>query len=86
MMRSSAQGPDRLIAARFARDGSAERFEPPPRQRLPRHMRTEPGTPARVLQTLEDTPFQRLKSKGSQYSPQHETPQPLGHGQFSFQK
>lgn len=57
-------GPDRVIAARFARDGSASSFEPPPRQRLPRsawglprHMRTEPGTTARVLQTLEDTPF-----------------------------
>jgi carotenoid 1,2-hydratase len=58
------QGPDRVIAQRFARDGSAQAFEAPPRQDLPRskwrldrRMRTEPGTPARVLQTLEDTPF-----------------------------
>jgi len=58
------QGPDRIIAERFAPDGSATAFEPPPRQRLPRSrwwlprtMRTEPGEPARVLQTLEDTPF-----------------------------
>jgi carotenoid 1,2-hydratase len=57
-------GPDRVIAARFARDGSASSFDPPPRQRLPRsawglprHMRTEPGRPARVLKSLEDTPF-----------------------------
>ena len=58
------QGPDRVIAQRFARDGSATAFEAPSRQGLPRskwtldrRMRTEPGTPARVLQTLEDTPF-----------------------------
>jgi carotenoid 1,2-hydratase len=57
-------GPDRIIAQRFAPDGTATGFEPPPRQRLPRSrwllprtMRTEPGEPARVVQTLEDTPF-----------------------------
>ena len=39
-------------------------FEPPPRQALPRTgwrihrvMRNGPGAPARVRQTLEDTPF-----------------------------
>ncbi|HPG79193.1 MAG TPA: carotenoid 1,2-hydratase [Piscinibacter sp.] len=58
------QGGDRVIAQRFSADGGAERFEPPPRQKLPRslwrierHMRNEPGEPARVLHTLEDTPF-----------------------------
>ena len=57
-------GEDRVIAQRFAPDGSATAFEPPPRQGLPRSkwwlprtMRTEAGTPARVVQTLEDTPF-----------------------------
>jgi len=57
-------GADRVIAQRFAADGSTTAFEPPPRQSLPRSkwllprtMRTEAGTPARVLQTLEDTPF-----------------------------
>jgi carotenoid 1,2-hydratase len=58
------QGNDRVIAQRFAPDGSSAAFEPPPRQglprslwRLPRTMRTEAGTQARVVQTLEDTPF-----------------------------
>jgi carotenoid 1,2-hydratase len=58
------QGPDRVIAQRFATDGSASAFEPPPRQTLPRSkwwlprtMRTERGTAAQVVQTLEDTPF-----------------------------
>lgn len=57
-------GRDRVIAQRFGRDGRAEPFEPPPRQRLPssawriaRSMRHEGGAPARVVQTLEDTPF-----------------------------
>ena len=60
----SRVGEDRVIAQRFAPDGTATAFEPPPRQRLPRSkwwlprtMRTEAGIPARVLQTLEDTPF-----------------------------
>lgn len=59
-----ARGPDRVIAQRFAPDGSHRPFEPPPRQRLPRskwglprNQRTEAGVPARVEQTLEDTPF-----------------------------
>jgi carotenoid 1,2-hydratase len=57
-------GADRVIALRFARDGRVEPFEAPPRQALPRSgwriaraMRTDPGAPARVLETLEDTPF-----------------------------
>lgn len=58
-------GEDRVIAQRFAADGRCEPFEAPARQRLPRtrvwriarHMRSEPVAPARVLQTLEDTPF-----------------------------
>ena len=61
-----SDGPDRVIAQRFSPDGTATAtaFEPPPRQSLPRSkwwlqrtMRTEPGTPAKVLQTLEDAPF-----------------------------
>jgi carotenoid 1,2-hydratase len=52
------------IAARFAEDGSAAAFEPPPRAalattgwRVKRATRTSAGSPARVLKTLEDTPF-----------------------------
>ena len=79
------QGDERVIAQRFAPDGSAHAFEPPPRQRLPRskwglprNMRTEPGTPARVEQTLEDTPFyvRSLLSSGllgEQVTSVHET-------------
>ena len=56
---------DRVIAQRFRADGSTEAFAPPPRQALPqakwwrmhRSMRSEAGEPARVEQTLEDTPF-----------------------------
>ena len=57
-------GADRVIAQRFAPDGSASPFEPPPRQPLPRskwflprHQRSDGGQPPQVLQTLEDTPF-----------------------------
>lgn len=57
-------GPDRVIAQRFKSDGSTKAFEAPPRQRLPRTlwrmnrtMRSDAAEPARVLQTLEDTPF-----------------------------
>jgi carotenoid 1,2-hydratase len=57
-------GPGRVIARRFAPDGSDTAFEPPPRQALPRTgwridrvMRNEAGAPAQVTQTLEDTPF-----------------------------
>jgi carotenoid 1,2-hydratase len=58
-------GIDRLIAQRFSPTGEATPFEAPPRQglpgsawRIPRTMRSEAGgAPARVVQTLEDTPF-----------------------------
>jgi carotenoid 1,2-hydratase len=53
---------DRVIATRFQPDGSAQAFEPPPRQVLPasrwrirRHMRSD--APATRCHTLEDTPF-----------------------------
>jgi carotenoid 1,2-hydratase len=55
---------ERVLALRFARSGEVEPFDAPPRQALPRtawrigrSMRTEPGEPARVVETLEDTPF-----------------------------
>jgi carotenoid 1,2-hydratase len=79
------EGADRVIAERFAPDGSSHAFEPPPRQslprslwRLPRTMRTEPGTVARVEQTLEDTPFYvrsvlRSAMLGEQVTSVHET-------------
>jgi carotenoid 1,2-hydratase len=57
-------GAERLLALKFNRDQSVESFPAPPRQALPkalwrvgRSVRTDPGRPARVLQTLEDTPF-----------------------------
>jgi carotenoid 1,2-hydratase len=57
-------GADRVIAQRFMPDGSHAPFEPPQRQALPRTawridrtMRTDSANPARVVQTLEDTPF-----------------------------
>jgi carotenoid 1,2-hydratase len=57
-------GADRVIAVRFRPDRRVETFEPPPRQPLPRTawrigrtMRTDPEVPARVVETLEDTPF-----------------------------
>ncbi len=58
------EGPPRVIAQRFAPDGSARAFEAPPRHPLPRsawriarRMRSEAGAPPQVLQPLEDTPF-----------------------------
>lgn len=58
------QGPDRLLALRFGRDGEVTPFDAPARQCLPkalwrvgRSIRSESGRPAHVLQTLEDTPF-----------------------------
>lgn len=56
-------GASRLVTQRFAPDGSASAFEASPRQRLApsawwridRHVRA--ATPARCVQTLEDTPF-----------------------------
>ena len=57
-------GPGRVIAQQFAPDGTTSPFEPPARQRLPaskwrvaRSVHTDPETPARVVETLEDTPF-----------------------------
>lgn len=58
-------GEPRIIAERFSPDGSTLSFAAPKRQRLPaspvwrisRGIRTDAGTTARVLQTLEDTPF-----------------------------
>lgn len=57
-------GPDRVIARRFHRDGSSTPFGVRDRQPLPRSkwlinrtMRNDADTPARVLQSLEDTPF-----------------------------
>jgi carotenoid 1,2-hydratase len=58
------EGADRVIAERFQTDGRARAFTAPPRQAMPhslwrigRTMRSDPGVPPRVLQTLEDTPF-----------------------------
>jgi carotenoid 1,2-hydratase len=57
-------GADRLITQRFHPDGRSEAFEAPPRAELPRTawrigrtMRSDVGSPPRLLQTLEDTPF-----------------------------
>ena len=57
-------GGGRVIAQRFATDGTASAFDAPPRQALPRSkwrlgrtMRGDPGAPMHVTQTLEDTPF-----------------------------
>ena len=57
-------GDSRVIAQRFATDGTATPFEAPPRHRLPRSkwavargMRSEGSAPPRVVKTLEDTPF-----------------------------
>jgi carotenoid 1,2-hydratase len=54
----------RVIAQRFAADGRAWTFEAPLRQTLPRSgwrlgrtLRSDAAVPARVQQTLEDTPF-----------------------------
>ncbi len=60
----SVTGAERVIAQRFAPDGSSSAFVPPPRQRLPRskwglprNQRSDAAVPASVVQTLEDTPF-----------------------------
>jgi carotenoid 1,2-hydratase len=57
-------GDDRVLALRFTPSGAVEPFDAPPRQTLPRTawriartMRTDPGRPATVTRTLEDTPF-----------------------------
>ena len=55
--------PDRVIATRLAPDGRAEAFDAPPRQALPasawfvkRSVRSD-AAGARLVRTLEDTPF-----------------------------
>ena len=57
-------GPQRVIAQRFAPDGSSAAFMAPPRQPLPasawrieRGMHSTLGQPPQLLRTLEDTPF-----------------------------
>jgi len=57
-------GDERVLALRFKPDQTVESFEAPARQTLPkalwrvgRSIRSEGDTPARVRQTLEDTPF-----------------------------
>jgi len=79
------QGGDRLITQRFRPDGSSEAFEAPPRHGLPRTawrigrtMRSDAGTPPRVHETLEDTPFYvrsvlRSGLFGEQVTSVHET-------------
>ncbi len=63
-LKASGDGAERLIAQRFAPDGSCTPFEPPPRRTLPRSrwglsrtQRSEDGTPVFVQQTLVDAPF-----------------------------
>jgi carotenoid 1,2-hydratase len=58
------QGPERVVAKRFAPDGQATAFEAPQRQALPRSrwmiartQRCDAGKPPQLVQTLEDTPF-----------------------------
>jgi carotenoid 1,2-hydratase len=57
-------GADRIIAQRFALDGSHRAFQAPGRQALPRSAwgisrtsRSDAGVPPRQTQSLEDTPF-----------------------------
>lgn len=57
-------GGKRNLALEIASDGSIVAFAPPPRVALPsslwritRETRTDPGTKATVIDTLEDTPF-----------------------------
>jgi carotenoid 1,2-hydratase len=58
-------GSRRALALRFDGRGGAEEFEPPPAAplpktfwwRIPRATQTDPGSEARIVETLEDTPF-----------------------------
>ena len=57
-------GNERVLALKFNPDQSVEQFQAPARQALPkafwrvgRSIRSEAGVPARVVNTLEDTPF-----------------------------
>ena len=78
-------GTHNLLALRFMPDGRIENFQAPQRQSLPkafwrvgRSIRTEENFPARVIETLEDTPFyvrSVLQSKllGEEVVSMHET-------------
>jgi carotenoid 1,2-hydratase len=61
---AAGQPADRVIAQRFAPDGSHQPFVAPARQALPtsawriaRTMRSDAGVPPRLVKNLEDTPF-----------------------------
>lgn len=82
-------GNQRLIAERFAADGSSAAFEPASvRQNLSntlwnikRGIRSDEGTPTQIIETLEDTPFYArslLKTRlfGESVTAVHETLQP----------
>lgn len=63
-VRQTRGADDRLLALRFTAEGQVEPFVAPARQALPRTawrigrtMRSDPGLPPQVRQTLEDTPF-----------------------------
>jgi carotenoid 1,2-hydratase len=66
-------GSRRSLALRFDGKGGAEEFEPPPAARLPatfwwripRATQTEPDSEARVVETLEDTPFYARSTVGA---------------------
>jgi carotenoid 1,2-hydratase len=79
-----SSGSEHVVARRFGHDGSDEDFTPAPRQSLPaapiwridRQVRAEGS--ARVVQTLEDTPFYarsllQMGLGGSQVTAVHET-------------
>ena len=78
-------GPDRVIAQRFAPDGSHLPFTAPARQPLPRSawgiartMRSDADVPPRLTQSLEDTPFYarsvlRAGVLGEEVTAMHET-------------
>jgi len=58
------EGPGRVVAQRFARNGETTAFEAPPRHVLPhsgwriaRAMSSETGHAPQLVSTLEDTPF-----------------------------
>lgn len=62
---TARHGQGASLALRFSATGEVETFPPPPRMRLPstgiwriaRGTQCEPGFQARVVETLEDTPF-----------------------------
>jgi len=78
-------GPDRVVAQRFTPSGQTSAFAAPPRQTLARSkwqigrtMRTEAGSGASIVQTLEDTPFYvrsllRADLLGEEVTAVHET-------------